>query len=72
MLNICESSQSQTMPRIRKKVADLKNRIADSLIQVLDGSELAMLETPEEWGEPEDISQAVEIIRNALNRRKSN
>ena len=71
MLNICESSQSETMPRIRKQVADLKNRIADSLIQVLDGSEKSLLETPEEWGEPEDISQAVKIIRNALERRKS-
>ena len=59
------------MPRIKKQEAELKNRIIDSLLQILEGSEKAMLEDPEEYGQPEHIQGAVKVVRNALERRKS-
>lgn len=59
------------MPRIKKQEAELKNRIIDTLLQVLDASEKAMLEDLEEFGEPEHIQGAVKVVRNALERRKS-
>ena len=59
------------MPRIRKTEAELKNRIIDTLIAVLDDSEQTMLDFPEEYGEPRDIEGACKVVRNALNRRKS-
>lgn len=59
------------MPRLKKKEAELKNRILDSLIQVLDGSEELMLADPDEYGEPETVQGAVKVVRNALQRRKS-
>lgn len=59
------------MPRLKKEEAELKNRIIDSLIQVLDGSEELMLEDPEQYGEASTVQGAVKVIRNALERRKS-
>ena len=59
------------MPRVNKKVADLKNRIADTMVVLLDASEKEMLKNLDEFGEEKDISQACEIIRNAILRRKS-
>jgi len=59
------------MPRIRKAEAELKNRIIDTLIAVLDDSEQLMLNDQEEYGEPRDIEGACKVVRNALNRRKS-
>ncbi len=59
------------MPRIKKQEAELKNRIIDSLLQILDGSLELMLKDPEEYGEPEHIQGAVKVVRNALERRKS-
>jgi hypothetical protein len=59
------------MPRIKKQEAELKNRIIDTLLQVLEVSEKTMLEDPEEFGQPEHIQGAVKVVRNALERRKS-
>tara|TARA_R110002020_G_scaffold133557_1_gene298012 strand:- start:11784 stop:11966 length:183 start_codon:yes stop_codon:yes gene_type:complete len=59
------------MPRIKKQEAELKNRIIDSLLQILDGSLVLMLEDPEEYGEPDHVQNAVKVVRNALERRKS-
>jgi len=59
------------MPRIKKQEAELKNRIIDSLLQILDGSLELMLKDPEEYGEPEHVQGAVKVVRNALERRKS-
>ena len=64
-------SSGDKMPRIRRSAAELKNRVADSMIKLLDGLEDEMLSNPDEFGTPADINQACEIIRNALNRRKS-
>ena len=59
------------MPRIKKQEAELKNRIIDTLLQVLEHSEKMMLEDPEEYGQPEHVQGAVKVVRNALERRKS-
>jgi len=59
------------MPRIKKQEAELKNRIINTLLQVLEDSEKMMLEDPEEFGQAEHIQGAVKVVRNALERRKS-
>ena len=59
------------MPRIKKQEAELKNRILDTLLQILEGSEEGMLKDPEQYGEVEHIKGACKVVRNALNRTKS-
>tara|TARA_R110000751_G_scaffold16460_4_gene52026 strand:- start:1368 stop:1550 length:183 start_codon:yes stop_codon:yes gene_type:complete len=59
------------MPRIKKQEAELKNKLIDTLLQLLENSEKVMLESPDEFGMPEHIQGAVKVVKNALNRTKS-
>lgn len=59
------------MPRIKKKEAELKNKIINTLVAYLNDSEELMLRTPEDFEGEETILGACKVVRNALERRKS-
>ena len=59
------------MPRIKRKEAELKNRIIDTLIHYLNDSEELMLKSPDDYEGEVTILNACKVVRNALERRKS-
>jgi len=59
------------MPRMKKKEAELKNRIINTLIAYLDDSQELMLADADNFEGEDTINAACKVIRNALERRKS-
>ena len=59
------------MPRMKKKEAELKNRIINTLIAYLDDSQELMLADADNFDGKDTINAACSVIRNALERRKS-
>lgn len=56
---------------MKKKEAELKNRIIDTLIAYLDDSQELMLADAENYDGEDTINAACKVIKNALERRKS-
>ena len=56
---------------MKKKEAESKNRIIDTLIAYFDDSQELMLADAENYEGEDTINAACKVIKNALERRKS-